>query len=78
MNKLMTPIRTIREKCLDCCHYQRKEVKQCGAKACACWPYRHGHRPTQEDAQTYLHARANRDEKNRLMQESLKESVLDQ
>ena len=74
MNKLMTPIRTIREHCLDCCGYQRKEVKCCGATACACWPYRHGHRPTQEDAKTYLHARANRDEKNRLMQESLEES----
>lgn len=75
MNKLQTPIRTIREKCLDCCLYQRKEVKECGAEACPCWPYRHGKRPTNDEAQIHLQAKANRSEFNRLMDEGLKNGM---
>lgn len=41
----MTPMRAIRAKCLDCCGYQQKEVRECAAKKCPLHPYRMGHRP---------------------------------
>ena len=34
----------IRAKCLDCCHFDRKEVKECRVTACPLWR----HRPYQE------------------------------
>ena len=72
MKKLQTPIRTIREKCLDCCCHQYKEVKLCEADDCPCWPYRHGRRPTEGDAEKHLQAKANLDERNRQMQQRIK------
>jgi len=69
MTKLLTPIMSHRAKCLDCCLNQRNEVKHCGAVACPCWPYRFGKRPTSEDKHAHLQAKANQDERNRLMQE---------
>jgi len=41
----MTPIKAIREHCIDCCGGSRKEVRLCTAAACALHPYRMGHRP---------------------------------
>lgn len=34
--------RAIRERCLDCCCGQIKEVRLCNIKTCALWPYRSG------------------------------------
>lgn len=45
---ILTPIKSIRQKCLDCCNGQYKEVKLCTVKNCALYPYRMGHRPKQE------------------------------
>jgi hypothetical protein len=42
----MTPIKSIREKCLDCSCQQPKEVRLCPVTTCALWPYRMGRRPT--------------------------------
>lgn len=41
----MTPIQTIRAKCLDCCCDQANEVKLCTAIRCPLWPFRLGKNP---------------------------------
>lgn len=38
-------IKVIREKCLDCCVYQKAEVRLCHIQTCALWPYRMGKNP---------------------------------
>jgi len=43
--KVLTPIKAIRAKCLDCCADQPKEVRHCTVIHCALWPYRMGKRP---------------------------------
>ena len=43
----MTPIRSIRAKCLDCCCGSAMEVRLCPAANCPLYPYRMGHRPKQ-------------------------------
>ncbi len=43
------PLKAIRDKCLDCCNGQKKEVKLCPIEDCPLWEYRTGHRP-KEDA----------------------------
>ena len=48
MKKLVkTPIKAIREKCLDCTAGSRKEIRLCTVVQCALYPYRFGKRPTQ-------------------------------
>ena len=48
MKKLIhTPIKSIREKCLDCTAGSRKEIRLCTVVQCALYPYRFGKRPTQ-------------------------------
>lgn len=42
---IMTPMRAIRAKCLDCCAGQVAEVRRCELKNCALYSYRTGHRP---------------------------------
>jgi len=46
--KLLTPIKSIRVKCLDCSNYQYKEVRLCPVKSCSLYPYRMGKRPAKE------------------------------
>lgn len=41
----LTPIKSIRAKCLDCCCGSSSEVRRCAAKNCPLYPYRMGHRP---------------------------------
>lgn len=43
----MTPMRSIRAKCLDCCCGSALEVRLCPAADCPLYPYRMGHRPRQ-------------------------------
>jgi hypothetical protein len=43
--KVLTPIKAIRAKCLDCMAGQRKEVSLCTTKTCSLFPYRMGKRP---------------------------------
>ena len=47
--KILTPIKAIRAKCLDCCGGQRQEVKLCPCTDCSLHPYRMGHRPKTTD-----------------------------
>lgn len=41
-----TPIKSIREKCLDCTAGSRKEIRLCTVVQCALYPYRFGKRPS--------------------------------
>lgn len=43
--KVLTPVKAIREKCLDCSCGSYKEVELCPMTKCALHPYRLGHRP---------------------------------
>lgn len=48
MSKVLTPIKAIRAKCLDCCCGDRKEVRECTIKKCSLHPYRMGNRPAKD------------------------------
>ena len=45
-DKILTPLKAIRAKCMDCCCGQAKEIKLCNLKNCPLYPYRMGKRPT--------------------------------
>ena len=45
----MTPIKSIRAKCLDCMCGNTAEVRRCPCKDCALYPYRMGHRPKKNE-----------------------------
>ena len=42
---LLTPIKAIRAKCVDCCCGNVAEVRRCPATHCTLYPYRMGKRP---------------------------------
>lgn len=48
--ELLTPLKAIRAKCLDCPCGSYVEVKHCPITSCALWPYRLGHRPEKAHA----------------------------
>lgn len=50
--RILTPIKAIRAKCIECCCGQSKEVRECSIKECALYPYRMGHRPKVEEDTT--------------------------
>ena len=50
--KILTPVKAIRAKCLDCCCNQIVEVRLCTCTDCALYPYRMGHRPKKADSLT--------------------------
>ena len=43
--KKLTPMRAIRQKCLECSNGSNMEVRECPIKKCPLYPYRSGHRP---------------------------------
>jgi len=43
--KLVTPLKAMRLKCLECCAGSSNEVKACHMKDCPLWLYRFGKRP---------------------------------
>ena len=43
--KILTPLKAIRAKCMDCCCGQAKEIKLCNMRECPLFPYRAGRRP---------------------------------
>ena len=57
--KRLTPVKAIRQKCLECCAGQVNEVRLCNIKTCALHPYRMGHRPKDD----YFINDGNEDEK---------------
>ena len=48
MNRL-TPIQAIRQKCIECCCGELKEVRLCDMKDCPLYDYRMGHRPDESE-----------------------------
>ncbi|MDI7865063.1 hypothetical protein MRS76_24405 [Rhizobiaceae bacterium n13] len=44
-HKPMSPMKAIREKCLDCCVGQHSEIRLCEAVKCSLWPFRSGSHP---------------------------------
>ena len=42
---ILTPVKAIRAKCLDCCCGHPSEVRICTASKCPLYPYRMGTRP---------------------------------
>lgn len=43
--KVLTPVKAIRAKCLDCSCGNNAEVRECVITDCPFYPYRMGHRP---------------------------------
>ena len=43
--KPFTPMKAIREKCMNCCCWQYVDIAECDIKNCSLWPYRFGRRP---------------------------------
>ena len=61
-NGLLSPLKAIRAKCVDCCGGNAWEVKICNIKTCALWPYRLGktgraRRPMTEEQRAQATAR---------------------
>ena len=52
MKYVDTPIKAIRNKCLECSYNQPKEVRLCPIVECACYPYRMGTRPSKATLDT--------------------------
>ena len=48
MDKILTPLKAIRTKCLDCSGGSPQEVRECSFTDCALHEYRFGHRPKAE------------------------------
>jgi len=44
-NRMLTPLKAIRQKCNDCSCWQPKEVRLCSHTDCALYSYRFGHNP---------------------------------
>jgi hypothetical protein len=44
-----TPLRAVRQHCLECCNGNHRAVRNCPAVNCPLWPHRHGHRPNAEE-----------------------------
>lgn len=56
---MLTPIKAIRKKCLQCSNDQPKEVKECPIKTCPLYPYRIGRRPSKINSNAKSHKLAN-------------------
>jgi len=46
--KYLTPLKTIRQKCLDCSNFQPSEVKKCPCTDCPLYAYRMGSNPNRK------------------------------
>lgn len=45
---MLSPLKSIRAKCLDCVGDQSQEVRLCPSEGCPLWPYRMGHNPNRK------------------------------
>lgn len=43
---VLTPLKAIRAKCLDCSGGSVLEIRECAVQLCALYPYRMGKRPS--------------------------------
>lgn len=63
--KMLTPMKAIRAKCLDCCCWQQQEVRLCPATGCPLHPYRMGKNPNRKVSEERREALAKHLEKAR-------------
>jgi hypothetical protein len=49
--KKLTPVKAIRQKCLECSSFQPSEVRKCDIAECPLYLYRLGKRPKSTDRQ---------------------------
>lgn len=63
--KMLTPMKAIRAKCLDCCCWQQQEVRLCPATYCPLHPYRMGKNPNRKVSEERREALAKHLEKAR-------------
>jgi hypothetical protein len=49
-HKLISPLKALRARCIDCCAAQPSEVRLCTAVACPSWPFRMGANPWRKEA----------------------------
>ena len=45
---MLSPLKAIRAKCVDCCCGVQSEVRLCPCEDCALYPYRMGHNPNRK------------------------------
>jgi len=45
MSEIRSPLRAIRQNCLDCSNGSSYEVRECQIKDCPLWPFRFGKNP---------------------------------
>jgi len=45
---MLSPLKAIRKKCLDCSMGSKKEVRLCPMTDCPLYPYRMGHNPNRK------------------------------
>lgn len=48
MSEIKSPLKAIRQNCLDCMCGNANEVKLCTVTKCALYPYRLGHNPNRK------------------------------
>lgn len=46
--EILSPLKAIRAKCLDCVAKQPQEVRLCPSENCPLWLYRMGHNPNRK------------------------------
>jgi len=46
--EILSPLKAIRAKCLDCVADQPQEVRLCPCESCPLWSYRMGHNPSRK------------------------------
>lgn len=51
--EVLTPIKVMRAKCVDCSGGQLSEVRLCPVTTCVLWPYGMGKRPTDIEREQY-------------------------
>lgn len=48
MKREITPLRAIRQHCIECCNGDKTEVRLCDITRCALHGFRMGHKPKEE------------------------------
>lgn len=52
IEQIKSPLKAIKEKCIDCCCGDRREVKLCPAEDCVLFPFRFGKNPFRTHSMT--------------------------
>lgn len=77
MANLQSPLKAIREKCLDCCGGQTSEVKLCPAEDCPLWNFRMGKNPFRQKREFTEEQKADLAERMKKAREAKKNLIED-